>query len=175
MRRSSGYTNNNIHKSFLMIRFRKMTSRLENCKKETKGDKNTTEYPVWSVLWSLINCLLCVLKTCSQANVPSVLPCWGANVPCVLTRPRAHVQTCFACLRALRACVPTYLAHLHAHVPTCLLCLRAHMPTCLACLCTYVSVWFAGSRGYVPICLESLASLGLRDHMITYQHVLTPQ
>ena len=58
---------------------------------------------------SLINCVPCLLKTCSQANVP-----------CVLTSQRV---------------------------------LRVH----------------------VPLCLESLTSHGLRDHVITCQHALPHQ
>ena len=48
-------------------------------------------------LRSLLNCVPCVLKTCSRANVSCVLTCSRANVPSYL---RAHVPTCFACLRA---------------------------------------------------------------------------
>ena len=57
---------------------------------------------------SLLNCVPCVLKTCSRANVPSVPTC--------LAYLRAHVLTCLGCLRA--------------HVPTCLAWLRARVETC---------------------------------------------
>ena len=41
---------------------------------------------------SLLNCVSCVLKTCSRANVPCVLTCSRANVPCVLTCQRASID-----------------------------------------------------------------------------------
>ena len=174
MRRSSGYTNHNIHKSFLMIRFRKMTSRLENCKEETKGDKNTRAYPVWSVLWSLLNCLLCVLKTCSHANVPSVLPCWRANVPCVLTRSRANVLRMLTCLACLRANIPCAFTCSRAKVPFVLTCLHANVP----CVLMYLRVivvcgvmwlranmpwvpyltWFAWPHDHLPTCFDASVS-----------------
>ena len=45
---------------------------------------------------SLLNCMPCVLKTCS-CGMPCVLICSNVNVLCVLTC--AHVPTCLACLR----------------------------------------------------------------------------
>ena len=61
----------------------------------------------------LLNCVPCVLKTCSRAK-------------CL----RGHVPTCLACWRVH---VPTCLACLSAQVPTCLASLLA---TCLVCSCT---------------------------------------
>ena len=60
---------------------------------------------------SLLNCVPCLLKTCSRANVPCVSTC----LACV----RANVRTCLACLRA--------------HLPTCLACTRANMACVLTC------------------------------------------
>ena len=64
---------------------------------------------------SLLNCVPCVLKTCSRAYEPCVLTCLRANVPCVLT-----------CSRANMACVLTCL---HANVAYVLTCSRANVPT----------------------------------------------
>ena len=65
---------------------------------------------------SLLNCVPCVLKTCSHANmlcvltchsvlrahVPCVLPCSRANVPCVLMYSRVNVACELTCSRANR-------------------------------------------------------------------------
>ena len=50
---------------------------------------------------SLLNCVPCVLKTCSRANVPYVLTCSRANVPCVLTCSRALRAYVLVCKRAI--------------------------------------------------------------------------
>ena len=51
---------------------------------------------------SLLNCVPCVLKMCSRANLPYVLRCSRANVPCVHT---CYVPTCLVCLCANVPCV----------------------------------------------------------------------
>ena len=88
--------------------------------------------------WSLLNCVPCVLKTCSRANVPCVLTCSRTNMPCVLT--------CLACSHANVPCVLTcscvnlscLLTCSRANVPFVLTCSRANgscvlVPTYLAC------------------------------------------
>ena len=77
---------------------------------------------------SLVNCMLCVLKTSSRAQRPL-----RAYVLCVLMYQcvlGAYILTCLICL--------------HAHVPTCfayLGVLCAYMPTCLMCLtCSHANV-----------------------------------
>ena len=75
---------------------------------------------------SLLNCVPCVLKLCSCANVPCVLTCSRANVSCELKCQRvlrAHVPTCLACLRANVSCVLTCQRALRAQV---LMCQRVH-------------------------------------------------
>ena len=84
---------------------------------------------------NLLNCVPCVLKTCSRVNVPCVLTCYRVNVPCVLT---AHVPTFFACLRANVSCV----------------CLCAHVPMCFVCSCPHVSTWLVSSCAHVWTCFE---------------------
>ena len=97
-----------------------------------------------------------------------------------------RAKNVLTCQRVLRAYVLTCLAWLRAHVSTCYTCSRANMPTCFACLgahvltclarlCTNVSKWLASARAHVPICLESLISNSLRDHVITHQNALPPQ
>ena len=98
-------------------------------------------------LRSLQNCVPCVLKTCSRANVSCVLTwslatcraCLRTHVPTYLACSRAIQPTCSACLYAHAS---TYLARLRAHVPMCFACLRAHVRLCLVCL-----------RAHVPKCL----------------------
>ena len=75
---------------------------------------------------SLLNCMPCVLKTCSRANVPCVLTCsraLPAYVPVYPVCLRAHVPTCFACLRANVLCA---LMRSRAIVPCVLTCQRAN-------------------------------------------------
>ena len=56
---------------------------------------------------SLLNCVPCVLKTCSRANVPCMLTCSRANALCVLMCSRANVPCVLTCQCALGAYVPT--------------------------------------------------------------------
>ena len=81
------------------------------------------------------------------------------HVPCVLKT--------FTRSRALRAYVITCQSALSAYVP--------HVSTCLVYLCSHVSTCLVISRAQVPTCLESLASHGLCDHMITCHRALLPQ
>ena len=67
---------------------------------------------------SLLNCVLCVLKTCSRANVPYVLTCWCANVPCGLTFSRGNVRCVLTCQRVLHAYVLTWQRAFRAYVLT---------------------------------------------------------
>ena len=73
---------------------------------------------------SLLNCVPCVLKTCSRANVPCVLTCSRANVPCVLTCTRANVPYVLTCQCVLRAYVLTCQRALRVNWQ---LALRAHV------------------------------------------------
>lgn len=70
------------------------------------------------------------------------------------------------CLRYLHAHVPVWLVYLSNHVPYMLTC----QPRSFVCLCTHMSSCLARLSAHVPTCLESLASLGLHDHVITCQH-----
>ena len=54
---------------------------------------------------SLLNCVSCMLNTCSFANVPCVLTCSRANVPCVLTCSHVNVPCVLTCSRVLCAYV----------------------------------------------------------------------
>ena len=82
-----------------------------------------------SHLKSLLNCVPCVLKTCSRADVPCVLTCSAVNVPCVLRFSRADVPSV---LKWSRANVPCVLTCSHANVPCVLRCSRADVPCVLA-------------------------------------------
>ena len=82
---------------------------------------------------SLLNCVPCVLKMCSRANVPCVLMWSRANVPCVLS---AHVPACLVWLRA--------------HVPTWLACSRANVPCLLMCSHVNVLCLLTSSRANFP-------------------------
>ena len=82
---------------------------------------------------SLLNCVPCVLKTCSRANVPYVLTCQRAL--------RAYMVTC---QRALRTYVVTCLRPSRAYMVKCLACLRANVSCVLTCsraLSAYVLVY----------------------------------
>ena len=74
---------------------------------------------------SLLNCVPCVLKVYSRANVPCVLMWSRVKMPCVLTCSRAYMLCMLTCSCAN---VPCVLTCSRAHVPTCLACLRAHVP-----------------------------------------------
>ena len=78
---------------------------------------------------SLLNCVPCVVKTCSRANVPYVLTCSRAYVLCVLTCLRANVPCVLTCSHANTSCVLT-----HSRART----MRAHLLTCQCTLCDYV-------------------------------------
>ena len=75
---------------------------------------------------SLLNCVPCVLKTCSRANVSCVLTCSRANVPCVLTCSRANVPCVLTCTRANVPYVLTCQCALRAYVLTCQRALRVN-------------------------------------------------
>ena len=81
-------------------------------------------------LMSLLNCVPCVLKTCSRANVPCVLTCSRGNVPCVLTCSRANIPCVLTCSRASVPCVLTYSL---AYVPCVLTLSLKSVPCVLAC------------------------------------------
>ena len=81
---------------------------------------------------SLLNCVPCVLKTCSRANVPYVVTCSRANVPCVVTCSRANVPCVLTCSRAN---VPNLLTCSRANVSCVLRCSRANKPCVLTCQC----------------------------------------
>ena len=85
---------------------------------------------------SLLNCVPCVLKTCSRTNVPCVLTyqrVFCAHVPACLACSRALQAYVLTCQRALRASVITCQLVLRTYVITCQRSVRAHMPTCFAC------------------------------------------
>ena len=79
------------------------------------------------IFLSLLNCVPCVLKTCSpalRAHLPTCLVCLRVHVPTYL---RAQVPCVLKCSRANTLCVLTCSL---AHVPTWIARLRAHMLTC---------------------------------------------
>ena len=84
--------------------------------------------------WSLLNCVPCVIKTCSRANVPYVLTCSRAKVPCVPACSRANLLWVLTCSRVNAPCVRMcsrfkvlcMLPCSHANVTCVLTCLRAH-------------------------------------------------
>ena len=145
---------------------------------------------------SLLNCVPCVLKTCSRTNVPCVLTCLRSNVssvlmcqrvlrvhvPCKLTNSHASVPCVLLWSRANLSCVLTLSRVNVASVLTCQRALRAHVPVRFECLrasrvnmpCLYihVSTGLASSHAHVSTCLESPASHGLHNYVITCQHVL---
>ena len=152
------------------------------------------------LLTSLLNCVPCVLKTCSHADVLCVLMCshasapytrtcslanvpcalaWSlSNVPCVLTCSRGNVSFVLACQDALCPYVLTCKVASRALALTGQ-CTRSAYLTCKHVLrvleCIDESTWLANSRSNVLTCLESFASNGLRDHMIICKHVFPPQ
>ena len=71
----------------------------------------------------LLNCMSCVIKTCSRANVSHMLTCSRASVPCVLTCSRAY-------LPCVRTCWCTNVPCVCVYVLTCLRSLRAYVLTC---------------------------------------------
>ena len=84
---------------------------------------------------SLLNCVPCVLKTCSYANVPCVLTCSRANMSCVPTCLRANTPCVLTCSRANMPCVLMYSCVLRAYVLTCS---RVNVPCELTCSCVNV-------------------------------------
>ena len=110
--------------------------------------------------------------TCQRVWSARVLKCQGALRAYVLPWQCIFCTYVFMCQRTLRNYGRCMLTCSRA----CMLCMHswALVWTYLASLCTYVSAWLASSRAHVPTYLESLASHGLRDHMITCQHALAP-
>ena len=94
---------------------------------------------------SLLNCVPCVLKTCSRASVTCVLTCQRTL--------HAYMLMC----RVSRA--------LRAYVPKCTECLRAKYVK-MTCALFYSCVNVACE----VTCFEFLASHDFRDHVITCQH-----
>ena len=80
---------------------------------------------------SLLNCVPCLLKTCSRANMTCVRKCSGANVPCVLTCQRPLCANVLTCQCAMRAHVIT-CQHALSPLPNMLALPRDQLPTCLA-------------------------------------------
>ena len=126
---------------------------------------------------SLLNSVPCELKTYSRANMTYVLTYSPVIVPCVFTFSLANVSCVLTCSFVFASCMPSAL------VPTCLPCSRAHVRTYLDCLCalrvnmTCVLMYSRfnvpwSSPAHIPTCLESIASYGLSDHVITSQHAL---
>ena len=94
---------------------------------------------------SLLNCVPCVLKVYSRANMPYVLMWSRVKMPCVLTCSRAYMLcmlTCscanvpcvLTCSCANVPCVLTCQRALHAYVLTCERVLRAYVLMCLAAI-----------------------------------------
>ena len=87
-----------------------------------------------AVKWrSLVNCLPCVLKTCSRAKVPCVLTCSHANVFCILKCSRASISCILTCSCANESSVLTCS---HANMSCVLACARANVPYLLTCQST---------------------------------------
>ena len=108
---------------------------------------------------SLLNCVRCVLKTCSRANIPCVLTCSRASV---LTWSRANVPCVLMCSRANVPYLLTYLRALHAYVLTCQRALHAFVFRCQRALCAYVLMFLASERAQVPTCFACLSAHGQR-------------
>ena len=68
---------------------------------------------------SLLNCVSCVLKTCSRASVPCVLTCSDTNVLCVRTCSRANVLCVLTWPRTNVPYMLTCQDGLHAYMLTC--------------------------------------------------------
>ena len=105
------------------------------------GDpKQLFMFAILNNMTSLLNCVPCVVKTCSRANVPYVLTCSRAYVLCVLTCSRANVPCVLTCslanvpcvLTCSRANTPCVLTHSRART------MRAYLLTCQCVLCDYV-------------------------------------
>ena len=120
---------------------------------------------------SLLNCVRCVLKTCSRANIPCVLTCSRASV---LTWSRANVPCVLMCSRANVPYLLTYLRALHAYVLTCQRALHAYVFRCQRALCAYVLMFLASERAQVPTCFACLSAhvptclACLLAHLLTY-------
>ena len=162
------------------------------------------QFPVFLFFYtknsSLLICVPCVLKTCVRANVLCIFTCSRTNVPflrthsranllCMLTYSRANVSCVFMCLCGN---VPCMLKCSRVNVPCVLTCSRVivlymlthqralrgylpHVSICLACLCTHVTTLLTSSNANMLTWLESFASYGLHDYVITSQHALPPQ
>ena len=102
--------------------YKKFASRL--CKSSFAGNVTCTRKSMHGIdssmtKLSLLNCVPCVLKTCSRANVPWVLTCSRALRDYVLTYQRA-----------LQVYVLTFPSALRAYVLTCSRALRVYVLTC---------------------------------------------
>ena len=85
------------------------------------------------IIMVLINCVPCMLKTSSRANVSCVLTCSRGNVPCVLTGQRALCVYVLTCQRALRSYVLKCQRAVLPYLLTCLRALRALRALVLPC------------------------------------------
>ena len=115
---------------------------------------------------SLLNCVPCVLKTCSRANVPCVLTCSRANMLCVLKCSRANVSCVLACQRVLGAYVVTCQCALRAYV---LMCKRAILNNVNSYIMQICYLYLGLNRGNIGETLVSLletftsSSVGFRS------------
>ena len=103
-----------------------------------------------------------------------VLTCQRALNAYMLIQERALYAHVLTCQRALPYYVLMCKRVFRTHVITCQHALRANVLTCsapLSCLPTHVSTRFASLRTHVPTCLESLASYGLPDHLISLAYL----
>ena len=110
------------------------------------------------------------ISTKNSSNFQELAKLRARRAKNVITCQRAlcaYVPRCFKCLRALHTNVSCASS---AHVPCVLTCL-----TCQHALRACVLMCRRELQARVLTCLESLASHGLRDHVITCQHALPPQ
>ena len=122
-----------------------------------------------------LNCVPCVLKTCSGANVPYMLTCSRTSVYFVLTCAHGNMSCVLTCSRPSLPCLFTSSRPNMLCVLTCsrgkVLCVlsrsRASVSHVSACLAYHVSEWLVISLTHVQTCLQCLASYGLCDHVIT--------
>ena len=77
---------------------------------------------------SVLNCVPCMLKTCSHANVPYMLTCSSALCAYLLMSQRA------LCAYMLKSCTLYVLTCSQANVPCVLTCSCANVPCVLTCL-----------------------------------------
>ena len=110
-----------------------------------------------AVKWkSLVNCLPCLLKTCSRTKVPCMLTCSHANESCVLKCSRAKIPCILTCSCANEFSVLTCL---RANKPCVLMCSRTKVSCLLTCSRANMSCVLTCARASVPYLLTCQSTL----------------